>query len=104
MVTCSDPDREEDEGYLAAQAGVAADQNPYPSGTLRFVHWRHGWQIAQQEAHIDREHPGMSVDVNATLADNPHPLGTIRYKQWREVWQVQQAKARRARRLDCVKR
>ncbi|MFL5282989.1 MAG: hypothetical protein ACJ8AW_18850 [Rhodopila sp.] len=96
------PDQEEDEGYLAAQAGLAADQNPYPSGTLRFDHWRRGWQIAQLEARIEQEHPDVSVDNNALLTDNPHPRGTIRYEEWREVWHAKQAKARRARRLGRV--
>jgi len=94
-----DPDREEDEGYLAAQAGLAAEQNPYPSGTLRFDHWRRGWHIANMEARIDQEHPGITIKSNAMLTDNPHPRGTIRYEEWRDVWHVKQAKARRARRL-----
>lgn len=102
MVAGRDPDQEEDAGYLAAQAGRAVDQNPYPPGTLRFDHWRRGWQIAQLEARIEQDHPEVAVDANARLADNPHPRGTIRYEEWREVWQVKQARAKRARRLGRI--
>lgn len=35
--------KEEDEGYLAAEAGKSQSDNPYPPGTLRYEHWRDGW-------------------------------------------------------------
>jgi hypothetical protein len=35
--------KEEDEGYLAAEAGESQSDNPYPRGTLRHEHWRDGW-------------------------------------------------------------
>jgi hypothetical protein len=98
-VTSRDPDREEDEGYLAGEAGVAIDQNPYPSGTLRFDHWRRGWRLWKIELRVDQVRVGLSDDPGQTLADNPHPPGTIRFEEWRDAWRVRESRARRARRL-----
>jgi hypothetical protein len=36
---------QEDEGYLAAEAGKSLTENPYPPGTLRYDDWRRGWCI-----------------------------------------------------------
>ena len=43
------PHREEDEGYLAAEAGQGSTDNPYPRGTIRYEEWRRGWQIKRDE-------------------------------------------------------
>jgi ribosome modulation factor len=99
VVTSRDPDREEDEGYLAAEAGRAVDQNPYPPGTLRFDHWRRGWRLFQVEMRVERTRAHLPDDAGQTLADNPHPPGTIRFEEWRDALLVRQARARRARRL-----
>ena len=47
--TSSNPHKEEDEGYLAAEAGQRLSDNPYPRGTLRYNHWRRGWCIKHNE-------------------------------------------------------
>ena len=41
--TTRNPHKEEDEGYLAAEAGKKLADNPYPLGTLRHADWRQGW-------------------------------------------------------------
>jgi hypothetical protein len=48
-VASSNPHKEEDEGYLAAEAGQRPSDNPYPRGTLRHDHWRRGWRIKTDE-------------------------------------------------------
>jgi hypothetical protein len=97
-VALCDPDREEEEGYRAAQAGSGLDRNPYPPGTMRFDDWRRGWQIRHIETRIERDRTVTPDEVGESLADNPHPRGTIRYEQWRDAWQVKQFRLRRARR------
>ncbi len=42
-------DGQEDEGYLAAEAGRNLAENPYPFGTIRHDHWRRGWCIKSHE-------------------------------------------------------
>lgn len=98
-VTSRDHDQVEDEGYIAAEAGRRLDQNPYPSGTLRYEDWRRGWTIKQTEIRLEHDHHAPSVAQGATLADNPHPRGTIRFEEWRRTWMVRQAQLRRAKRL-----
>ena len=48
--TAFNPHKEEDEGYLAAEAGKSLSDNPYPRGTIRYEHWRHGWRSKHDEA------------------------------------------------------
>lgn len=48
--TARNPHKEEDEGYLAAEAGQKLADNPYPAGTLRHADWRHGWLSKGAEA------------------------------------------------------
>ena len=92
------PDLKQDEGYQAAAAGLGAERNPYPQGTMRFDDWRRGWQIHAIERRIERDHAISPAEVGERLADNPHPRGTIRYEQWRDAWLVKQFHRRRARR------
>lgn len=95
-----DPHQEEDEGYLAAAAGLGLERNPYPSGTMRFDDWRRGWHIKQDEMRVDRDHPAFAVEAGKTLDDNPHPKGTIRYEEWRRAWLVKHASAKRSLRFS----
>ena len=48
-VTLCNLHKEEDEGYLAAEAGQGLSANIYPCGTIRFEHWRRGWRIKNDE-------------------------------------------------------
>ena len=48
-VTPCNPHKEEDEGYLAAEAGRSLSENIYPVGTIRFEHWRRGWRIKKDD-------------------------------------------------------
>ena len=48
-VTAFNPHKEEDEGYMAAAAGLGLPENPYPRGTIRFEEWRCGWQTRHDE-------------------------------------------------------
>jgi len=98
-VACGDPDKEEDEGYLAAESGRALSANPYPPGTLRHDHWRCGWRIKRAEEQFDREHAGVLAEVARDLGDNPHPPGTIRFEEWRQGRRITRDRARRAERL-----
>ena len=43
-------DGQEDEGYLAAEAGRSLAENPYPFGTIRHDHWRRGKSQEVQRA------------------------------------------------------
>jgi hypothetical protein len=92
-------DKEEDEGYLAADSGQSLSQNPYPCGTIRYEHWRSGWQIKRAET-LTKDDEGYQAACNGQrLSENPHPRGTIRYEQWRSSWQIKQAQIQRAERL-----
>lgn len=96
------PYKEEDQGYQAAEAGQRLSENPYPRGTLRYDHWRRGWQIKSDEAHRE-EHDGyLAVAAGQRLSDNPHPRGTIRYEQWRRGWHIRTDEAHRAARLGKI--
>jgi hypothetical protein len=48
-VTSFNPHKEEDEGYLSAEAGQSLSENPYPGGTIRHEQWRRGWHIKSDE-------------------------------------------------------
>ena len=47
--TSFNPHKEEDEGYLAAEAGRRLSDNPCPRGTIRHAEWRRGWQRMSDE-------------------------------------------------------
>ena len=53
-VSGSNPHKEEDEGYLAAEAGLSLARNPYPRGTIRYEKWVRGWQIKLEETRGER--------------------------------------------------
>jgi hypothetical protein len=98
-VTSCNPHKEEDEGYLAAEARVLLSKNPYPRGTIRYDEWRRGWQIKKSEGHHEQDEGYQAAVGGLTLAQNPHPRGTIRYSEWRRGWQTRSEEAQRARRL-----
>ncbi len=93
------PYKEEDEGYLAAEAGVSASSNPYPRGTIRYEEWVRGWQVKIHETRREKDEGYMAAEAGKTLAENPHPRGTIRYAEWRKGWQVKTAETQREIRL-----
>ena len=68
-VTACNPHKEEDEGYLAAEAGQKLSQNPYPKGTIRYEEWRRGWQIKIDALRLMRDGGFRHVPVvdNGTL-------------------------------------
>jgi hypothetical protein len=105
--TCN-PHKEEDEGYLAAEAGSALSANPYPSGTLRYDDWRRGWRIRTEESrrqvrlgegHGQDDEGYLAAAEGKGLSDNPHPTGTLRYDDWRRGWCVRTHAIQRAVRL-----
>ena len=80
------PDKEEDEGYLAGLGGQRVTGNPYARGTIRYLRWRHGWQLASQSSG-EEERIGYEAAGNGLQrSDNPHPPGTIRFDGWRRGW------------------
>jgi hypothetical protein len=91
--------KEEDEGYLAAEAGQAVSSNPYPRGTIRYEEWTRGWQIKIAESRLEKDDGYRAAEAGASLAANPHPRGTIRHAEWRKGWQVKSAAMQRAARL-----
>jgi hypothetical protein len=93
------PHKEEDEGYLAAEAGLAVSRNPYPRGTIRFEEWMRGWQIKTAETRGDKGEGYLAAEAGQTLSQNPYPRGTIRFAEWRTGWQVKNAERQRAVRL-----
>jgi hypothetical protein len=108
-VTCCNPHKEEDEGYLAAAAGLGLSANAYPSGTIRYEHWRRGWRTWNDEAsrairlgtgngHEDEGY--QAAETGKILADNPYPCGTIRYEHWRRGWRIKSDETQRDSRLD----
>jgi hypothetical protein len=107
-VTSFNPHKEEDEGYLAAEAGKRLSDNIYPCGTIRHEQWRRGWRIKNQEARNSiRLGNGQGQDDEGYLAaasgrgvfENPYPGGTIRYEDWLRGWHVKNDEAERAVRL-----
>jgi len=98
-VSTLNPHKEEDLGYLAAEAGAGIDDNPYPPGTIRYKDWRCGWQMKIAEGER-RQTPGyLAAKAGLGLEANPHPRGTIRYDEWRRDWQVMNNASQRAARL-----
>jgi hypothetical protein len=98
-VTACDPYKQEDEGYLAAEAGQALSGNPYPRGTIRYEEWMRGWQIKIDESRREKDEGYLAAEAGQSLSENPHPRGTIRYSEWRRGWQVKTAETQRAARL-----
>jgi len=96
------PHKEEDEGYLAAEAGQAMSRNPYPRGTIRFEEWLRGWQIRIEESRQDKGEGYLAAEAGLALSQNPYPRGTIRFAEWRTGWQIRTDAARRAMRLGRV--
>jgi hypothetical protein len=108
-VTSFNPHKEEDEGYLAAEAGQGLSQNLYPCGTIRHEHWRRGWRIKNDEARRairlgsgnGQEDEGyLAAEAGRGVLENPYPYGTIRYEDWRRGWHIKSDEARRAIRLS----
>ena len=96
--SCS-PHKEEDEGYLAAEAGLKLATNPYPRGTIRHEEWRKGWQIKMDEPRRDKGEGYVAAAAGHSLAQNPYPKGTIRFAEWRSGWQLRNEEMQRAMRL-----
>jgi hypothetical protein len=103
------PHKEEDEGYLAAEAGRGLAENIYPCGTIRFEHWRRGWRIKKDEIQRavklgtgeGQEDEGyIAAATGRSLAENPYPSGTIRHDHWRRGWSTRNLEVQRAARLD----
>jgi hypothetical protein len=108
-VTCCNPHKEEDEGYLAAEAGRGIGDNIYPFGTLRYEHWRRGWRIKTDETRRairlglgdGQEDEGyLAAHAGQSRADNPYPAGTIRYDHWQRGWCIRTDETQRAFRLN----
>jgi hypothetical protein len=98
-VSSCNPHKEEDEGYLAAEAGQAASANPYPRGTIRYEEWCRGWQIKANETRLGDNAGYLAADAGRSLSENPHPRGTIRFAEWRDGWQTKTGERLRALRL-----
>lgn len=103
------PHREEDEGYLAAEAGRGLSENIYPVGTIRYEHWRRGWRIKNEEIRRNvklgngdgQEDEGyLAAEAGRGLAENPYPFGTIRHDHWRRGWCIKSQEVQRALRLE----
>jgi hypothetical protein len=90
---------EEDEGYLAAEAGQSLSRNPYPRGTIRFEEWVRGWQIKTDETRGLKGEGYLAAEAGQGLSENPHPRGTIRHAEWRNGWQTKRSESQRAVRL-----
>ncbi|HET6307604.1 MAG TPA: hypothetical protein VFG12_10490 [Rhodopila sp.] len=97
--TLRNPHKEEDEGYLAAEAGRGLADNPYPRGTIRYEEWRRGWQIRRDQAQRQHDEGYLACGNGQTLSDNPYPRGTIRYEEWRHAWQLKHDETLRSARL-----
>jgi len=102
-VTSLNPHKEEDEGYLAAEAGQSRSKNPYPRGTIRHEHWRLGWQVKIDELRRESDEGYLAAEAGQSLSRNPYPRGTIRYEEWRLAWQVKTSETQRAIRLGRAK-
>jgi ribosome modulation factor len=97
--TPRNPYKEEDEGYLAAEAGRSLTDNPYPRGTIRYEEWRRGWQTRRDQAERQLDEGYLAATNGQSLSDNPHPRGTIRYQEWRHAWQLKHDEIHRGARL-----
>ena len=98
MTNC-DPNKEEDEGYLAAEIGLRLSENPYSRGTIRHDEWRRGWHIKRDENLQEGFEGYQAAESGLGLSENPHPRGTIRYDQWLRSWRIKQGQIARAVRL-----
>jgi hypothetical protein len=98
-VTAFNPHKEEDEGYLAAEAGLRLADNPYPRGTIRFAEWRRGWHIKTDPAPKERHEGYLAAKASLKISQNPYPRGTIRYEEWRRGWHNRSDETERAVRL-----
>jgi hypothetical protein len=98
-VSACNPHKEEDEGYLAAEAGLKLARNPYPRGTIRYEQWRRGWQIKVDATKVREDEGYLAATRGVALSANPHPRGTIRYSEWRRGWQIRTDEIQRALRL-----
>ena len=94
----SDHHKEEDEGYLAAESGQKLADNPYPRGTIRYDHWRRGWQAKTEESRRNQDEGYLAAVAGQKLSQNPHPRGTIRYAEWQSGWRIRSNEIRRAAR------
>ena len=108
-VPSSNPHKEEDEGYLAAEAGQSLSDNLYPCGTIRHEHWRRGWRIKNDEAQRavrlssgeGQDDEGYrAAEAGQSLGENPYPSGTIRHDDWRRGWHIKSGETQRAIRLN----
>ncbi|MEA2741213.1 MAG: hypothetical protein QOH05_4520 [Acetobacteraceae bacterium] len=111
--TSFNPHKEEDEGYLAAEAGQGLTANLYPCGTIRHEHWRRGWRIKTDEIQrtiklgsgMGQEDEGyLAAEAGQAATANPYPYGTIRYEDWRRGWHIKTEETQRAIRLDRATR
>jgi hypothetical protein len=98
-VNSCNPDKEQDEGYWAAEAGQSLSRNPYPRGTIRHEEWVRGWQIKINETRIEKGEGYLAAEAGKSLSENPHPRGTIRFSEWRSSWLIKTAESRRAARF-----
>jgi hypothetical protein len=106
--TSCNPHKEEDEGYLAAEAGLSLSENRYPCGTIRHDDWQRGWRIKNDELRRainfgegkGKDDEGyLAAAAGQSLLDNPYPSGTIRHDDWRRGWNVKHDATLRAIRL-----
>ncbi len=74
-VSSCNPHKEEDEGYLAAEAGQHLSTNPYPRGTIRFEEWARGWQVKIDEIRVEKGEGYLAAEAGQSLWENPHPRG-----------------------------
>jgi hypothetical protein len=88
------PDREEDEGRLAAEAGLSLAKNPYPRGTIRYEEWRRGWRMKSDQIQQEEVEGRLAAEAGHNLASNPYPRGTIRYEEWRRGWHLKRNELR----------
>jgi hypothetical protein len=97
--TAFNPHKEEDEGYLAAEAGQRVSDNPYPRGTIRYDEWRRGWHIKSDKIQQEKQEGYLAAKAGQKLSNNPYPRGTIRYDEWRRGWHTRSDEDQRAIRL-----